>query len=158
MRREKDVKIEMEGRDLGKVFRITEMSAAAGEWWATRAFLALANSGADLGQVPEGAGMAGLALVGLRALGMIRAHDAKPLLDEMMACVKIVPDPDKNPGFARELVAEDIEEIATIVHLRSEVFELHTDFSIRDAILRSLAERDLLSTQTTSGGSPTSQS
>lgn len=157
MRKTKDVKIEMEGRDLGKVFRITEMSAVAGEWWATRAFLALANSGVDLGEVPEGAGMAGLAMVGIRALGTIKAADAKPLLDEMLMCVRIVPDPDKNPTFSRDLVEEDLEEIATIIHLRSEVFELHTDFSIRDAISRSLAERDLVSTQTTSGGSPTSQ-
>lgn len=157
MRRIKDVVIEAAGRDQGKTFRLTEMPAARGEKWATRAFLALAGSGVDLGQVPENAGMAGLAVLGIKALAAIKYEDAEPLLAEMMSCVKIVPNPQDNPNFVRDLVEDDIEEIATIVYLRSQIFELHTDFSVRDAILRSLAERDLL-TQTTSGGSPTSQS
>lgn len=154
MRKTKVVKIEADGRDRGKQFLITELPAMQAEAWATRAFLALANSGVDIGEVSENAGMAGLAYLGLRALTRVRYEDAKPLLDEMMTCVKIIPDPS-NPAFVRDLVGQDdIEEVATVMLLRAEVFELHTDFSIRDAILRSVAERNLSPTY---GSSETSQ-
>lgn len=154
MRKTKMVTVEAEGRDRGKVFLVTEMPAMQAEAWAIRAFFALANAGVELEDGYENMGMAGLAYVGLRALTRVRYEDAKPLLDEMMTCVKIVPDPS-NPAFARDLVGQDdVEEAATLMILRAEVFELHTDFSIRDAISRSLAERNL---STASGSSETSR-
>ena len=128
------VTIDAEGRDLGKVFLLTEMSAAQAEWWATRAFLALAKSGVDLPSGASDAGMAGLAVAGFRALPAMDPAQAKPLLDEMLTCIRIIPDPtktmpDSGLPYARVPLDGEIEEVATLVKLRLEVFKLHVDFS-----------------------------
>jgi hypothetical protein len=138
MRKTKVVIVELEGRDRGKMFLLTEMSARRAEEWGTRAFLALARSGVDIPDYAEGSGMASLAAIGLRALGRIAFDEARPLMDEMMRCIKIVPDPSK-PAFIRDLLddggdGDDIEEVMTRAWLKSEVFELHTGFSIAAAI------------------------
>lgn len=130
------VTIDKAGRDLGKTFVITEMSAFATERWATKAFLALANSGIDL---PQGMamgmqgmasmGMQGMASMGLEALGKIKYDDAEPLLDEMLECVQIKPSEKAPP---REIITGDdgdIEEIATLLTLRMAIFKLHVNFS-----------------------------
>jgi hypothetical protein len=123
MRKVMDYTVEAEGRDKGKVFQLTEMSAAQAERWALRAFQALARAGVDLGEV-MGGGMQGLASAGLRAFAFLPFHEADPLLSEMFACVKVKP----NPNAVRELVDDDIEEISTRLTLRAEVLKLHTDF------------------------------
>lgn len=128
MRKTKDVVVALEGRDKGKVFRITEMPASQAEKWATRAFLALAHSGVEVPEYVSGAGMAGIAVLGLKALGGVSFEEAEPLMDEMMACVTIVRDP-KQPMMAFGLMEQDTEEVSTRVLLRGEVFELHTGFS-----------------------------
>jgi len=46
----------------------------------------------------------------------------------MFRYVTRVTEPN-NPVFARELVEDDIEEIATRVQLRVAIFKLHVDFS-----------------------------
>jgi hypothetical protein len=115
------------GRDQGKSFLITEMSAARAESWAMRALLALIKNGA---QVPDGferAGMAGIAQVGLAGLSGLEYKDAQPLLAEMMSCVAIQCDPSR-PNFTRALIEDDIEEIQTLVKLKAEVWAIHTDF------------------------------
>lgn len=124
-----------EGRDNKKVFLITEMSASRAEKWAARAFLALAKSGIDFGPEIVQGGLAGIALVGLRALGGVEFADAEPLLDELMSCVTLVPDtnmrdPISGNPISRLLIEDDIEEVATRIKLRAEVFELHTGFSM----------------------------
>ena len=122
------------GRDRGKCFVLKEMSAYAAEKWAYRVLLALANGGGYRGVPPEavGAGWAGLALVSMQALMGVRWPDAEPLLAEMMACVRIQPSPT-NPEVVRDLVdggtdGDDIQEVATRVLLRKEVFLLHASF------------------------------
>lgn len=138
-RKEKPVTIESEGRDKGKVFLITEMSPRDGERWATRALLAFGRAGYS--EMPDGyqedlerSGMAGIAAIGLRALTSIRFEDAEPLLDEMMQCVTVIPDVTKidqitRRPITRALIEGDVEEISTMLFLRSEVLELHTGFS-----------------------------
>lgn len=121
-----------EGRDKGKHYLITEMPASESEEWAIRAFLALAHSGVEVPEEIAQAGMAGLAIVGLQALGRIKWEEAKPLLDKMMTCVQAMPDPTK-PELFRGLVETDIEEAQTRFWIRAEVFELHTGFSFADA-------------------------
>lgn len=116
-----------EGRDQGKTFLITEMSAADAEDWALRAFFALMNSGIDIPDEVADMGFAGIASIGLKALGKVEYSKAKPLFEDMMDCVRIVPDPGK-PNVVRALIDTDIEEVATRLKLRSEVFKLHTDF------------------------------
>ncbi|MGF6444394.1 hypothetical protein [Paraburkholderia youngii] len=115
------------GRDAGKMFKLTEMSAEAAEKWAIRALLALGRAGV---QIPDSAvreGMGAIARIGIGLLMRVDFHDAEPLLDEMMACVQIQPNPN-DLAVVRALVADDIEEVATRVLLRREVFRLHTGF------------------------------
>jgi hypothetical protein len=120
-----------ENRDRGKLFLITEMSASQAEDWGLRALLALTNAGADVPDDIRGAGMAGVALMGIQALSGLKHADAKPLLDEALACVEICPDPSKTE-IRRALIEDDIEEVMTRVRLRKAVLELHLGFSVPD--------------------------
>lgn len=119
-------------RDFGKTFLLTEMPAMKAERWAIRALLALAHAGVDIDDGARRAGMAGIARAGLKALQSLEFAEARPLLDEMWDCVRIIPDV-KNIEFSRTLMrgeveGDDIEELSTIWDLRQEVFALHTDF------------------------------
>jgi hypothetical protein len=116
-----------ENRDKGKVFKIEEMSADAAEQWALRAFFAIMNAGIEIPDGIADMGFAGIATAGLRALGAVPYEVAKPLLDEMMDCIQIIPDPAK-PNVARALFPGDIEEVATRLKLRKAVFDLHVSF------------------------------
>ena len=99
MRKEKQIVIEDEGRDKGKIFILHEMPADAAEWWAIRAFKALAKAGVDVGD--DAAGMQQLSARGiLQSLSQVDERDLKTLLDEMWACIAFQPDP-KNPQFTR---------------------------------------------------------
>lgn len=128
MRKSKTVVITAEGRDKGKAFLLTEMPASQAEKWAARALLALVGAGVEVPDNIREMGMAAMAGVGLRALTSIEWHDAEPLLDEMMGCVRYMPNPNE-PSVTSVLVEDDIEEVATRVLLRSEVFGLHVGFS-----------------------------
>lgn len=114
------------GRDKGRVFLITEMSAAHADHWAMRALIALANGGVDLGGLSPQQGMMGMAGVALDALGRLKADDAIPLLNELLDCVQIIPE----GGRPRPLNMDfnDVEDFTTLWRLRKEVFALHTDF------------------------------
>ena len=123
-----DVVITRAGRDESKRFAITELPASRAEKWAFRAFLSLNAAGVDIPENIANAGIAGIALIGLRALTQMRWEHAEPLLDELFSCVKIRPSSD-HPEIVRDLVESDIEEISTRLQLRDEVFNLHTGFS-----------------------------
>lgn len=127
-RRTAMVPIESEDRDNGKLFLIKEMDAEQAEDWAFRVLLALVSNNVDLPEGFEELGMAGLAEVGLKALGQLKIETARPLLAEMLTCVEMIPNP-KNTAVHRSLVSSDIEEVSTRIKLRMEVFKLHTDFS-----------------------------
>ena len=122
------LKIKDEGRDLGKTFVITEMSARHGHQWATRALFAVMNGGVEIPDNIMSAGLAGLAAIGIQALGQVSIDVAEPLLDELLECVEIMPDPGK-PEVTRALIDDDLEEIATIFKLQKEVLALHINFS-----------------------------
>jgi hypothetical protein len=129
-RKTKEVTITTEGRDRGKTFIITEMPASRAEKWAARALLAITRSGVPMPEELRGAGMAAIAIVGIRAILSLSFEDAEPLLDEMMTCVQI-----KMPAITRPIIedgteGEDIEEPETRLLLRSETLELHTGFSV----------------------------
>lgn len=135
MRKTEIFVVPTDGRDKGKRFLITEMPAMKAERWAYRALLALAHSGADLGEGALAGGMGAVAQAGFRALQKLNFEDARPLLDEMWDCVQVIPDP-KNPEFLRPLVmnemeGDDIEELETLWMIRERVFRLHTDFFTR---------------------------
>lgn len=132
MRREIDVTIAAAGRDTGKVFHITEMAAEPAEEWAMRIFLSLARAGIDLPADVLNGGMAAVAAVMpalmagalINGVGSLNYDEIKPLLQQMMDCVQI-----KEKVVTRNLTPDDIEEVATRLFLRSEVFKLHTGFS-----------------------------
>lgn len=143
------VRSELPGeRDNGKSFLLTEMAARPAEKWAAKAFLALAHSRADIppgiaqryasvrGDMRQVASIAGL-------LGHMHFPEIDPLLDELMTCVSFVVSPGP-PPVTRLLhdasdVNDDIEEIATRQHLRSEVIDLHVGFLLPAAILHLIA-------------------
>lgn len=120
---------ERENRDAGKTFLITEMDAIRTEKWAARALLAISAGGVDIPPEVLQLGTGAVVAAGFRALVTMSFVEAEPLLDEMMECVSLVPNP-KKPDVTRPFDSEDIEEVTTIWLLRSEVIELHTGFSV----------------------------
>lgn len=110
-------------RDNGKSFLLTELDADTAEWWAIRALQGILGTDAE---IELDAPLAQLARMGLAAMAKVPPEKLKPLLDEMMGCVRI-----KLPsgGESRDLLPGDIEEVKTRVILRKEVLALHVDFS-----------------------------
>lgn len=133
-RRTIEVTITDEGRDKGKVFFITEMPASQAEEWALQALSAMASSGAEIPDDVAEAGLAGLATMAVPMLLKIPYYSAKPLLDQMFACIQAIPDPGR-PEVKRRLVEDDTEEVLTRIKLRREVLDLHVGFSVTAAIL-----------------------
>lgn len=115
------------GRDTGKVFQLTEMAPSKGFKWAFRAMLAIGNSGLILPDNLKDMSMVDVARVGLEQLFKIAPSAAEPLIDELLACVQYIPNPDK-PEIVRAVIEDDIEEITTRFTLVQEVFKLHINF------------------------------
>lgn len=115
------------GRDMGKTFVLTEMSAAQCESWAMRALLALMGSGVTVPEGFERMGVAGIAQLGLKALSGLKWEIVEPLFAEMFECIKFMPDASR-PQITRPVMDEDIEEVKTRLTLRVEVWKMHTDF------------------------------
>ena len=164
MRKRKTLVIAAEGRDKGKAFVLCEMPARQAEAWGIRMMEALGRSGVA---VPDGVaqgGLAGLASLGFRALLGAPWALTGPLLDEMFeACVSYQPSPKvlRGAGLPETpavgpLIDDDTEEIATRLLLRSEVFELHTGFSVA-AWLSRLWERSQAALAAASSITPTSE-
>lgn len=135
MRREIDVTVAADGRDRGKVFHIREMAAEPAEEWATRLLLALTRSGIAVPEDMLRGGMASVAAIQqfalntlLNGVGALDYDEIKPLLQQIMDCVQI-----KEKAATRDLTPDDIEEVATRLFLRGEVFKLHTNFSMSAA-------------------------
>ena len=115
---------DQESRDHGKSYLITEMAAEQAEWWAFRALQGILGGDAE---VNFNAPLAQLAAQSFKAMASIPWNMAKPLMEEMMGCVKMsLPS-----NGSRELLDVDIEEVSTRLRLRQAVFELHTGFSLR---------------------------
>ena len=116
------------GRDKGKQYLITEMSATKGEKWATKALLAMGNAGIDIPEELVSQGMAGLMAVLIRNLLKISFESADLLLDELMLCVQFAP----SATLRRPLIEDDIEEIITRAQLKKAVWNLHMDFFLNE--------------------------
>lgn len=123
-RKQISVTISAEGRDKGKTFILTELATYESEEWAGRALFALMNAGVEIPDNIAQAGLAGVAAMGLKAMSKLSYDAAQPLLDKMMECVKIQP----SPAVVRGLIADDIEEVATMFTLRKQALSLHLDF------------------------------
>ena len=132
-----------DGRDKGKLFLITEMSAKRCEEWAMKVLLALLASNVQLPEGFDSLGAAALAELGFKALAGIKWEALEPLLAEMMACVQFIGDPKRTAATTRDLldddINQDIEEVSTRLKLRVAVWKLHMDFL--EAVAPSLRER-----------------
>jgi hypothetical protein len=163
-RKIKVVTIEADNRDKGKRFQITEMFAWDWVRWTSRATLAVSRSG---GNVPAGIlqqGMAGIVSFGLQALTACEWSDAEPLMEELFACVKTMPDPERD-AVVLKLRGEDIAESSTIYKLFEEVASLNLGFSLAEAgpkFLQALTalilQPDLSNLSTSQQSSPPSSS
>lgn len=137
-RKEKTIVITTEGRDKGKMFHITELPASESEAWAARALFTMMNCGVEIPDDLLAAGLAGIAAIGIKSLSRVPYEMAKPLFDQMMECIAIVPDP-KQPlvkrgyGGVGPMIEDDIEEVSTRLQLRKAVLDLHLDFFLTAA-------------------------
>lgn len=135
MRRETDVVIAREGRDKGGVFHIQEMAAFPACEWFIRAGQLLARSGTDIPADIGQHGATGFVALGIGSLvtGLGKAPwaEVKPLLDELLACVKsYVPPGGQVPLTGWAVILSQIEEPATFWQLYEEVLSLMVGFSI----------------------------
>ena len=121
--------ISEEGRDKGKTFLITEPSSTEAYIWARHCLQAIARTGIPLPEDIQGAGVAGLQVVGFRALLNMPPGEVDSLLAQMMGWIRIVRD-TTHPEIAMPLMEEDIEEIKTHLTLQMEAFELISGFSL----------------------------
>lgn len=126
-RKEIDYVVTSEGRDKGKTFHLKEMSVLQAERWATRALQAAVRGGANIDDNVLSMGMQGVAVIGVKGLMVANSADTESLMDEMLSCITVKPDP-RNPNLTRPLFEDDIEELVTIVTLRMEIIKLHTGF------------------------------
>ncbi|MCF9034195.1 hypothetical protein [Acinetobacter nectaris] len=112
------------GRDKGKKFVITEMSAANAESWAWKVATYAMNNGMEF---TDFLGMASIAQAGFSILEKLKFEQLKELLDELFACIEYLPDP-KDPTVRRDAETDDLEEPSSLVRLRFSAFQLHTGF------------------------------
>lgn len=117
--------VEEDNRDKGKTFVITVMSAWDTEEWATRVLLALMSTDTELPDAK--AGIAQLAAVGFKALSKLPFEQVKIFTDQLLSCVKFMPDKSK-PNATVPIYPEHFEEVSTIMKLKMEVFQAHVNF------------------------------
>ncbi|MFT8720027.1 hypothetical protein [Acetobacter sp.] len=124
---EKVVTVPMDGDDKGKVFVITRMNAFAADKWGRHVMQAAISSGADLAGLNADDGLAGVAAAGINIFGIMDPTKTDVLLDQLMKCITVQPDPN-NAAIRRPLHETDIVEIETVGWLQKEAFSLHVGF------------------------------
>lgn len=121
--------VEDEGRDKGKEFIITEMSAWDADTMAQDIFRAMGD--ADIkGISPDviAMGCAGLATIGLSVISASSPEVARTLRDRLIDTVEIVITHDGKQNKRKVNGAIDFEEVATIRTLLDKVFQANFDF------------------------------
>ncbi|EOW7155788.1 TPA: hypothetical protein ACPZQZ_002176 [Yersinia enterocolitica] len=120
--------VEDEGRDKGKEFIITEMSAWDAEELSEEIYRAMGHG--EFNSLPADVvsmGVAGLATVGVSVLAAAPASVSRPISDRILSTVKIVIT-NEGKDITRSLKPIDFEEISTIRTLKDKVFELNFGF------------------------------
>lgn len=140
MARKSTVFTATDGRDKGKAFLLTELSAEDAEDWAMRALFVIVNAGVEVPDELLGAGLAGLAALGIKALTKVPYEAAKPLFDTMMRCIQLLPDPRDHRTVRPLMTADDIEEVPTRMKLRKAILDLHMGFFLDAARSTQAAE------------------
>jgi len=125
-RKEVEIKIE-DGRDAGKVFKITELPAVQMEKWATRALLLLGKSGMGIGVFTK---MKFEDI--LESLSKADYNETEKLLDTMLECCSFEKD-GVSVVMKGTMTDSVIEEWTTIFRLRIEAIKLNLGFLELDA-------------------------
>lgn len=121
--------VDTEGRDNGKEFIITEMSAWDADSLAQDIFRAMGDS--NYTGIPADViamGCAGLATVGLSVISASSPDVAHTLRDRLMSTVEIVITHDSNRNRRQVKGSIDFEEVSTIRKLLDKVFQTNFDF------------------------------
>ncbi|WP_220703932.1 hypothetical protein [Citrobacter braakii] len=121
--------VETEGRDKGKEFLITEMSAWDADSLAQDIFRAMGDS--NYSSIPADViamGCAGLATVGLSIISASSPEVARQLRDRLMSTVDIIITNDGQRQQRKVNGALDFEEVSTIRSLLDKVFEINFNF------------------------------
>ncbi|MGX5099867.1 hypothetical protein [Enterobacter cloacae] len=121
--------VEEEGRDKGKEFLITEMSAWDADTLAQDIFRAMGDSRLTEIQADVIAmGCAGLATIGLSVISASSPDVARHLRDRLMSTVDIIIT-NEGGRQQRKVKGElDFEEVSTIRTLLDKVFQVNFDF------------------------------
>ena len=124
-RKEVEIKIE-DGRDAGKVFKITEMPAVPMDKWVTRALILLGKSDKGIGA------LAGTSFESiLKALSAADYDETEKLLNELLACCSFLKDGVSVP-MKGDMIDSVIEEWTTIMRLRVEALKVNLGFLEQD--------------------------
>lgn len=121
--------VEEEGRDKGKEFLITEMSAWDADSLAQDIFRAMGDS--NYSSIPADViamGCAGLATVGLSVISASSPEVARQLRDRLMSTVEIIITNDGQRQQRKVNGSLDFEEVWTIRSLLDKVFQVNFDF------------------------------
>ncbi|WP_370607636.1 hypothetical protein [Citrobacter meridianamericanus] len=121
--------VETEGRDKGKEFLITEMSAWDADSLAQDIFRAMGDS--NYSSIPPDViamGCAGLATVGLSVISASSPEVARQLRDRLMSTVDIIITNDGKRQQRKVNGSLDFEEVSTIRSLLDKVFQVNFDF------------------------------
>ncbi|WP_320910227.1 hypothetical protein [Citrobacter farmeri] len=121
--------VEEEGRDKGKEFLITEMSAWDADALAQDIFRAMGDS--NYSSIPADViamGCAGLATVGLSVISASSPEVARQLRDRLMSTVDIIITNDGRRQQRKVNGSLDFEEVSTIRTLLDKVFEINFNF------------------------------
>ncbi|MBA7802510.1 hypothetical protein HV170_13395 [Citrobacter freundii] len=121
--------VEEEGRDKGKEFLITEMSAWDADSLAQDIFRAMGDS--NYSSIPADViamGCAGLATVGLSVISASSPEVARQLRDRLMSTVDIIITNDGKCQQRKVNGSLDFEEVSTIRSLLDKVFQVNFDF------------------------------
>lgn len=121
--------VETEGRDKGKEFLITEMSAWDADTLAQDIFRAMGDS--NYSSIPADViamGCAGLATVGLSVISASSPEVARQLRDRLMSTVDIIITNDGQRQQRKVNGSMDFEEVSTIRTLLDKVFQVNFDF------------------------------
>lgn len=121
--------VEEEGRDKGKEFLITEMSAWDADSLAQDIFRSMGDS--NYNSIPADViamGCAGLATVGLSVISASSPDVARQLRDRLISTVDIIITSEGKRQQRKVNGSLDFEEVSTIRTLLDKVFQVNFDF------------------------------
>lgn len=121
--------VEEEGRDKGKEFLITEMSAWDADSLAQDIFRSMGDS--NYNSIPADViamGCAGLATVGLSVISASSPDVARQLRDRLISTVDIIITSEGMRQQRKVNGSLDFEEVSTIRTLLDKVFQVNFDF------------------------------